>query len=99
MAEVKLGLGWVNSRPQRPNLPSLIVQLAGVRPTPSGSPASACRSSLARCVLKVNAARTGRSPTVHQVDPIVASFTGGAVGVLSMLLLVEVNNAKVCLLP
>ena len=28
------------------------------------------------------------------VDPIVASFTGGAVGVLSMLLLVEVNNAK-----
>ena len=30
-----------------------------------------------------------------QVDPIVASFTGGAVGVLSMLLLVEVNNAKV----
>ena len=32
----------------------------------------------------------------EQVDPIVASFTGGAVGVLSMLLLVEVNNAKVC---
>jgi hypothetical protein len=30
----------------------------------------------------------------RQVDPIVASFTGGAVGVLSMLLLVEVNNAK-----
>jgi DnaJ-class molecular chaperone len=29
------------------------------------------------------------------VDPIVASFTGGAVGVLSMLLLVEVNNVKV----
>lgn len=27
-----------------------------------------------------------------QVDPIVASFCGGAVGVLSMLLLVEVNN-------
>jgi hypothetical protein len=36
---------------------------------------------------------------LHQVDPIVASFTGGAVGVLSMLLLVEVNNAKVRLLP
>ena len=35
---------------------------------------------------------------LHQVDPIVASFTGGAVGVLSMLLLVEVNNAKVRLL-
>lgn len=29
-----------------------------------------------------------------QVDPIVASFCGGAVGVLSTLLLVEVNNAK-----
>ena len=28
------------------------------------------------------------------VDPIVASFTGGAVGVLSMLLLVEVNNVE-----
>lgn len=27
-----------------------------------------------------------------QVDPIVASFCGGAVGVLSTLLLVEVNN-------
>jgi len=30
-----------------------------------------------------------------QVDPIVASFCGGAVGVLSTLLVVEVNNAKV----
>lgn len=29
-----------------------------------------------------------------QVDPIVASFCGGAVGVLSALLLVEVNNIK-----
>ena len=29
-----------------------------------------------------------------QVDPIVASFSGGAVGVLSALLLVEVNNVK-----
>lgn len=29
-----------------------------------------------------------------QVDPIVASFCGGAVGVLSTLLVVEVNNAK-----
>ncbi|CAI5478382.1 unnamed protein product, partial [Closterium sp. Yama58-4] len=29
-----------------------------------------------------------------QVDPIVASFTGGAVGVLSALLVVEVNNVK-----
>lgn len=29
------------------------------------------------------------------VDPIVASFCGGAVGVLSALLLVEINNAKV----
>ena len=28
------------------------------------------------------------------MDPIVASFTGGAVGVLSMLLLVEVNNVE-----
>lgn len=27
-----------------------------------------------------------------QVDPIVASFCGGAVGVLSTLLVVEVNN-------
>ncbi|CAI5991246.1 unnamed protein product [Closterium sp. NIES-65] len=30
----------------------------------------------------------------RQVDPIVASFTGGAVGVLSALLVVEVNNVK-----
>lgn len=29
-----------------------------------------------------------------QVDPIVASFCGGAVGVLSSLLLVEINNIK-----
>jgi len=29
-----------------------------------------------------------------QVDPFVASFTGGAVGVLSTLLIVEVNNVK-----
>ena len=29
-----------------------------------------------------------------EVDPIVASFCGGAVGVLSTLLVVEVNNAK-----
>ena len=29
------------------------------------------------------------------MDPIVASFTGGAVGVITMLLLVEVNNVKV----
>ena len=29
-----------------------------------------------------------------QVDPIVASFCGGAVGVLSTLLVVEVNNTK-----
>lgn len=28
------------------------------------------------------------------VDPIVASFCGGAVGVLSMLLIVELNNIK-----
>jgi hypothetical protein len=29
-----------------------------------------------------------------QVDPIVASFVGGAVGVLTTLLVVEANNAK-----
>lgn len=29
-----------------------------------------------------------------QVDPIVASFCGGAVGVLSTLMVVEMNNAK-----
>jgi hypothetical protein len=29
-----------------------------------------------------------------QVDPFVASFTGGAVGVISSLMLVEVNNVK-----
>ena len=29
------------------------------------------------------------------VDPIVAAFCGGAVGVLSALLVVEANNAKV----
>jgi hypothetical protein len=29
-----------------------------------------------------------------QVDPIVASFCGGAVGVLSALMIVEINNAK-----
>ena len=45
MAEVKLGLGCVHSRPKRLCRPSLKVQLAGVRPTPSGSPASAFRSS------------------------------------------------------
>lgn len=31
---------------------------------------------------------------LSDVDPIVASFTGGSVGVLSALLLVEVNNVK-----
>ena len=30
----------------------------------------------------------------HQVDPIVASFCGGGVGVLTALLIVEANNAK-----
>jgi hypothetical protein len=29
-----------------------------------------------------------------QVDPIVASFCGGAVGVLSTLMVVEMNNAR-----
>lgn len=29
-----------------------------------------------------------------EVDPIVASFVGGAVGVLTTLLVVEANNAK-----
>ncbi|GER29565.1 chaperone protein dnaJ-related [Striga asiatica] len=29
-----------------------------------------------------------------QVDPIVASFTGGAVGVISALMVVEINNVK-----
>lgn len=29
-----------------------------------------------------------------QVDPIVASFSGGAVGVLSTLLVIEVNNVR-----
>lgn len=29
-----------------------------------------------------------------EVDPIVASFCGGAVGVLSTLMLVEANNSK-----
>ena len=36
----------------------------------------------------------GLPEQIAQVDPIVASFTGGAVGVLSTLLLVEVNNVK-----
>jgi hypothetical protein len=29
-----------------------------------------------------------------EVDPIVASFSGGAVGVISSLMVVEVNNVK-----
>lgn len=29
-----------------------------------------------------------------QVDPIVASFSGGAVGVISALMIVEINNVK-----
>ena len=29
-----------------------------------------------------------------QVDPIVASFSGGAVGVISALMVVEANNVK-----
>jgi hypothetical protein len=29
-----------------------------------------------------------------QVDPIVASFSGGAVGVISALMLLEANNVK-----
>lgn len=33
-------------------------------------------------------------PQLSQVDPIVASFCGGAVGVLTALLLVEANNVK-----
>ncbi|KEH29340.1 chaperone dnaJ-like protein [Medicago truncatula] len=31
---------------------------------------------------------------MHQVDPIVASFSGGAVGVISALMVVEINNVK-----
>lgn len=29
-----------------------------------------------------------------QVDPIVASFSGGAVGVISALMVVEINNVQ-----
>jgi hypothetical protein len=29
-----------------------------------------------------------------EVDPIVASFSGGAVGVISALMVVEINNVK-----
>jgi len=29
-----------------------------------------------------------------QVDPIVASFSGGAVGVISVLMLIEANNVE-----
>lgn len=29
-----------------------------------------------------------------EVDPIVASFSGGAVGVISSLMVVEINNVK-----
>lgn len=31
---------------------------------------------------------------LSQVDPFVASFTGGAVGVISSLMLIETNNVK-----
>ncbi|MCI00019.1 hypothetical protein A2U01_0021033 [Trifolium medium] len=31
---------------------------------------------------------------LSQVDPIVASFSGGAVGVISALMVVEINNVK-----
>lgn len=31
---------------------------------------------------------------VSQVDPIVASFSGGAVGVISALMLIEANNVE-----
>ncbi|MCO5603950.1 hypothetical protein L7F22_058107 [Adiantum nelumboides] len=33
-------------------------------------------------------------PQLSEVDPIVASFSGGAVGVISSLMVVEVNNVK-----
>lgn len=33
-------------------------------------------------------------PQLSEVDPIVASFSGGAVGVISSLMVVEMNNAK-----
>ncbi|MCO5610014.1 hypothetical protein L7F22_064249 [Adiantum nelumboides] len=33
-------------------------------------------------------------PQLREVDPIVASFSGGAVGVISSLMVVEVNNVK-----
>lgn len=33
-------------------------------------------------------------PQLSEVDPIVASFSGGAVGVISSLMVVEINNAK-----
>lgn len=35
-----------------------------------------------------------RVTNCSQVDPIVASFSGGAVGVISALMVVEVNNVK-----
>ena len=31
---------------------------------------------------------------ISQVDPIVASFSGGAVGVISALMLIEANNVE-----
>lgn len=31
---------------------------------------------------------------ISQVDPIVASFSGGAVGVISTLMLIEANNVE-----
>lgn len=31
---------------------------------------------------------------ISQVDPIVASFSGGAVGVISILMLIEANNVE-----
>jgi hypothetical protein len=34
------------------------------------------------------------SHSCSQVDPIVASFSGGAVGVLSSLMIVELNNVS-----
>jgi hypothetical protein len=33
-------------------------------------------------------------PQISQVDPIVASFSGGAVGVISALMLIEANNVE-----
>ena len=95
MAEVKLGLGCAGLVWSAQALTHVLIVDRGTSyaefVASLGLPK---QMSEARCAWIFMRLASDAWPMCAQVDPIVASFTGGAVGVISMLLLVEVNNVK-----